>query len=496
MNEEQRVVGAMRLIALIGDTHTQLEPNRSDFAVWYPIRIYEFTDGYFVTAVHTSSADLSGAQVLEIAGRPINQIADDARSLMGSDNTFAAKENLFALSSASLMKGLGYTDSTGGLQIKFKLAGGKIVERLLLPHRTDDPRFKNDDSTFEWHFQAEMGGPPFGGIDQWISAYKGLAYASFRTTDPSRPLGLMNRRFFAAKALPKQDAFYIQSNFVGENFERLFHDALLEVDKVKPRRLIVDLRYNFGGDGSHVPAMAREFIKREDNKPWRELYIITGRRTLSAGAMAAIAIMDNTERTVVGEPMAAPTNSYGDPTSLEFPRTGLHLSLSTVRHQLGAGYDVSALTPVDVPVQMSFTEYASGQDPAIDPILRGEEMRSLTVIALQEGGAKARSVYEDRKMRFARYDWWSPPAEINLRMAMMKLLFQHRFDDAIETAKLNTQIHPSIWNTWYNLGVSQMAAGKQKEALESWKRVLELDPENNNRDEIRKAFTESGLLLN
>lgn len=33
LTEEQRVVGAMQLIALIGDTHTQLEPDRSDFAL-------------------------------------------------------------------------------------------------------------------------------------------------------------------------------------------------------------------------------------------------------------------------------------------------------------------------------------------------------------------------------------------------------------------------------------------------------------------------------
>jgi len=40
LTEEQRMVGAMRLIALIGDTHTQLEPDRPDFGSWYPFRIY------------------------------------------------------------------------------------------------------------------------------------------------------------------------------------------------------------------------------------------------------------------------------------------------------------------------------------------------------------------------------------------------------------------------------------------------------------------------
>lgn len=496
LTEEQRVVGAMRLVALVGDTHTQLEPDRPDFALWYPIRIYEFTDGYFVTAAHKSVADLAGARVVEVAGQPIESVAQDARSLMGADNAFAGKEYLFALSDAALMKGLGYASASGDLKVKFQLANGSFVERLLSPHITDDARYKKGDSTFEWHFQAEMGGPPFGGVDNWISVYSGLPYGAFRTTDLSRPLRLMNRRFFVSKNLPELAAFYIQSNFVGDDFAQQFRDALEEVDKVKPHRLILDLRYNFGGDGSQVPAMAREFIKREDIRPWNELYILAGRRTLSAGIMAAVALMENTENTVVGEPMSAPVNSYGDATSIDFPRTGLHMYLSTAIHQLGDFNDLSDFAPVDVPAPFSYADYAAGRDPAVDAILRGEEMRSLPVIAGANGGAAARRVYEDRKVRFRNYSWWSPPTEIALRRAGQKLLELKRFQDAIETDKLNAEIHPDVWNVWYNLGKAQIAGGLIREGLESYRHVLEIDPNNDNAGEIRKAFADAGMVLN
>jgi hypothetical protein len=496
LTEEQRVVGAMQLIALIGDTHTQLEPDRPDFAWWYPIRIYEFTDGYFVTAAHKSAADLAGARVLEVAGQPVDSVVQNTRGLMGADNLFARKEYVFAFSNASLMKGLGYAPATGELKVKFKLMNGNEVERVLTPHTTNDTRFKKDDSTFEWHFQAEMGGPPFGGIEEWISVYDGLPYSAFRTTDLTRPLRLMNRRFFVAKSVPEKDAFYIQSNVVGDDFAEQFRGALEEVDKVKPRRLIVDLRYNFGGDGSHVPAMARQFIKREDAPPWKELYILTGRRTLSAGIMAAVAVMDNTDNTVIGEPMSAPVNSYGDAISINFPRIGMHMDLSTAMHQLGDSNDVSEFAPVDVPAPFTFAEYASGRDPAIDPILGGEEMRSLPRIALADGGSAARRVYAERVARFREYAWWSPPTEIALRRAGQKLLELKRFQDAIETDKLNAEIHPEIWNVWYNLAKAQMAAGLTRDALESYRHVLQIDPTNDNEVEIRKAFADAGVVLN
>jgi tetratricopeptide (TPR) repeat protein len=496
LTEEQRVVRAMRLIALIGDTHTQLEPSRPDFALWYPVRIYEFSDGYFVTAAHRSVAELAGAQVLEAAGQPIDRVANDARSLMGADNAFASKEYVFAFSNAALMKGLGYASADGSLKIKCKLADGRIVERTLSPHRSDDARYDKDDSTFEWHFQPEMGGPPFGGVDAWISAYKGLPYAAFRTTDVSRPPRLMNRRGFSSRYLPEQDAFYLQSNFVGQNLEQEFREALQQVDKLRPRRLILDFRYNFGGDGSHVPAMLREFIKRGDAPPWKELYILTGRRTLSAGIMAVVALLENTDHTAIGEPMSAPINSYGDPRSIPFAKTGLRMNLSTVSHQLGDPEDIRPFAPVDVPAPFSFADYAVGRDPAVDPILRGEEMRSLQVIALADGGAAARRVWEQRKLAYSKYDGWSPPTEIVLRRAAQTLLEQKRVGDAVETAGLNADIHPEEWRVWYNLAKAQAAAGQKTESLASYRRVLEIDPNNFNLHEIRKLFEDAGVPLN
>ncbi len=491
LTEEQRVVRAMRLIASIGDSHTQLQPDRPDFALWYPIRIYEFSDGYFITAAHKSVADLAGAQVIEVAGRPVAEVADAARDLVGADNAFSRKEALHAFSDAALMKGLGYAEPGGGLRIKVRLAGGRVVERVLAVSRTDDPRYEKDDATFEWHFQAEMGGPPIGTPADWISAYKGLTNQAFRIPDPSRPLRLIDRRFFTAKAAPEADAFYIQSNFVGGDFAKQFHDAMAEVDRIKPRRLIIDFRYNFGGDGSHVPAMAREFIKREGAGSWKELYILTGRRTLSAGIMAVMGVANNTDNTIIGEPMAAPVNSYGDAVPIKLTHTGLELEVSTVSHQLGEPPDIAEFSTVDVPAVFSFADYASGRDPAVDPILRGEEMRSLATIALTDGARAARQAYADRKARFAGYGWWSPPAEIVLRRVEQTLLAQKRFDDALGVAQLNAEIHPEIWNVWINLAKAQRASGQTRESLDSLRRVLEIDPNNENGGEIRKILSDA-----
>jgi hypothetical protein len=65
------------------------------------------------------------------------------------------------------------------------------------------------------------------------------------------------------------------------------------------------------------------------------------------------------------------------------PKVGLQLEVSALWHQLeDAGYDIM---PVDVPAPFSFADYQAGLDPAVDSILRGDEMRSIALIALEEG---------------------------------------------------------------------------------------------------------------
>lgn len=498
LTEEQRVAAAMRLVASLGDGHTQLEPDSSAFAFWYPIRIYEFTDGFFVTSAHKSVSDLAGAQVLEIAGHPASEVVAEARKLMGADNVFHRKEKLYAVHSAALMKGLGYTDPGGQLKIKFRLRDGRVVERDLVPTRTDDPAYKGFEAAFEWQFRREMFGVPFGKADDWISAYSALPSVTFRTVDTSRPPHFILGGPYVSRAMPQHHAYYVQMNQLDDTeLIPFLQAALREVDQLRPRRLILDLRYNFGGDGSVVNDMIAEFITRQNHPPWTELYILTGRKTFSAGIMALSAFLKHTRPTLIGEPAGAALNSFGDATSRKYSRTGLHLYVSTLRHQLSASNDLSEFIPVDLPAPFSFADYAAGRDPALDPILRGEEMRSIPVIALANGGVAARRAYEDRKARFASYDWWRPPPEIDLRNACQMLMDQKRMPDALETCRLNADIHPYIWNVWLNLGRAQRLSGMQTEALKSYRRVLEVDPNNFNAHAIcpllAKASMSDGL---
>lgn len=493
LTEEQRLVRLMRLVASIGDGHTQIASADPAFAYWYPIRLYEFTDGIFITAAHQSVRELAGAQVLEIGGRPVAEVASAARDLRGSDNAFDRLQHLEAAHNAAVMQGLGYADAARRLHVRARLRSGRIVERTLIPMATNHPFYSASENAFGWAGSGEVYGPPGAPFEEWVSAYGNLPAMAFRTADPSRPAHLIYRRLQIAQAYPEQDAFYIQVNAVApEQMLPFLREQLALIDQERPRRLILDIRYNQGGDGSRMTEIVQLFTQRLADPPWREFYLVTGRRTFSAGVMMADAFIKALPLTVVGEPAGAGFNSYGDAGEHRFETPRLSLYVSTLRHDLSASNDLREIIPVDVPAPMSFADYIAGRDPAVDPILAGAEMRSIPAIARSDGGAAARTAYEARRARFANLDWWRPPTEIEMRAACDGLREADRMDDALAACALTTDMHPYVWNSWYNLAMVQNVRGEQAARIRSLNCVLALDANNFNRQEIEEARASAG----
>lgn len=481
LSEEERMVRAMQLVALLGDGHTQIEPTGDAFRLWYGVRIYEFTDGYFITSAYGQDADLAGAQILTIANRPVADVAASARSLFGADNPLDSKERLYALHNAALMRGLGLASANGDLPITARLPNGQTVSRTLAAQRGSDSAFARG-PVFDWHYRPEMFGTPLGEMAAWRTAYRDLPALAFRTEDRTRPLHLMYRRARIRHAVPAQSAYYMQLNSTGDQqgdpMAAFAEAALVEVDALRPRSLIVDLRYNFGGDGSKVPGFIHAFIRRGPEPPWQNLYVLTGRRTFSAGIMMIAAFVDHTRATFIGEPAGGALDHYGDATAIELTNIGAQLYVSTLFHQLqdqGQRYDIM---PVDVAAPFSFADWSAGRDPAIDPILAGEEMRSVPIIALEENGAAARRVFDQRNQRLAVYKDWMALREFDLIRACWRLYDQNRRADALELARIMVELRPNSARAHSMLGDNLIALDQRDAGLAAYREALRLDPNN------------------
>ena len=462
------------------------EPADTEFALWYPVRFYKFSDGYFLAAVHHSLKQLSGAQVLTIAGKPVEHVMQQVNSLLASDNSYAQHEKLWPAHNAMLMNGLGFTTSAGKLKMTLKLKTGKTVEQTLSAEAFNRANFNANDSSFNWQYLPVTDGLPIDNKTDWVSAYNDLKSSEFEKPSLSRPLHMSDNAPFSSISLPEQDAYYIRAQYVSDtDFVTFFEATLAELDQVKPKHLMIDLRWNFGGDSSKIYTLIHALIKRLDVPPWQRMYVIVGRKTAGAGLILAHELKANVPVTIIGEPTASGPNHFSESVSKAYTDSGTNLYVSSRYLQLTHWGDLAESLSIDIPAVISSDDYATGQDPALDMILKGQEMRSLTVIARQHGGAAARAAYHDRQSKFSAIKWWSPPTEFELRQVCDYLQKIEDYQGALETCLLNTEIHPYIWNVWYNLAGAQRAAGQIRERLSSYRCMLLLAPDNWNAPAIK-----------
>jgi tetratricopeptide (TPR) repeat protein len=70
--------------------------------------------------------------------------------------------------------------------------------------------------------------------------------------------------------------------------------------------------------------------------------------------------------------------------------------------------------------------------------------------------------------------------EEGLNMFGYALLGEERFADAVAIFRLNVEQFPESANAWDSLGEGYLAAGETEQAIESYEKSLELNPENRN----------------
>jgi CubicO group peptidase (beta-lactamase class C family) len=98
-----------------------------------------------------------------------------------------------------------------------------------------------------------------------------------------------------------------------------------------------------------------------------------------------------------------------------------------------------------------------------DPVLR---------VVLDEGVDPAVRAYRARGSM--------APHEFYVNAAGYNLLRHGRATDAVPIFELNAAVHPASANTWDSLGEAYMTVGRREDAIQSYRRSLQLDPENRN----------------
>lgn len=370
--EPQVIVGLAQAVAGAGNAHTRLYllRNRTELRR-YPVRVWWFKEGLYVVRTTAEYAGLLGAKVVSWAGKTPLAARRAVAPLYAGNASWRTYMSTYTLTSPEILLGLGLVDSSGALVLTCRTRQGHRVTRRLVPL----PLAKVSQPTEAWWDLA----PTHPG--------RGAAWQSVLASDTAHlPLYLRApQQFYWARYLPKSHLLYVQYNRAGnmptgESFAAFGRRVLAVLTAQKPRKVVVDVRFNTGGNLD----VARRFMGQLDSAARRQrarVYVITGPATFSAGLFHAAQLRELAQATIVGEPAGDELDFWAEGGNLLLPNSKLTLHYADRFHSYSPVprpdatpylYLDLAVTTVQphYPVALRWRDYLAGRDAALRKIIR------------------------------------------------------------------------------------------------------------------------------
>ncbi|GJQ27559.1 MAG: hypothetical protein HBSAPP02_25910 [Phycisphaerae bacterium] len=340
--DHQIVVGMLRLIALIGDGHTQAQ-NFAQIGGFrtLPIVAEWLRDGYYVTRSLRRHEAALGAKLVRIGAVPIEEAARRLGATFPAENETQIRRRIpLAMRNPEILHACGLI--TGLDRAAFTLADASGNETTIEIEPIASER--------EW---------------RWVFASERVPLAEQRA-DPY---------WYQAIVTPSHDpALYLAYNTCsgfGE-FRALCQKMFEGIPTgdgpdAKKWRLIIDLRRNGGGNSMVIDAMYPHLLRRPGLRAPGHLLVLIGRGTFSSAMMNAIQLRQRYGAVLIGEPTGGSPNAYGEIRPLTLPYSKLVVTYSTNYFSLVDG-DVQTVAP-HVLVEPTIEDVIAGKDPVLDAAL-------------------------------------------------------------------------------------------------------------------------------
>lgn len=332
------VAGISRALALLQEGHTTLN---SSVALSYPVllRTFPTADGgpeLRVAYADEAFASLGGARVVAVGAYPAEAALAIAASAAAAELPDARQ--FFAvrlMSNPIIMQGLGLAGPEG-LRL--------VVETDAGPEEVLVPVVQETDLR--------------------------MSPASAPDTRPSISL-MRNERFWYEIV---EGTLYFRYNSSTTDAEPMMNDIISLLDSGEASRLILDLRFNGGGNSGPGTRFVRALADRDVGRERGRFFVVVGPGTFSSAIMTAVDAMDMTEAIFVGTPIATPVNAWGEVLRFALPNSGLAVGHSTRFWDNAAGKDLRLVNGTIVPdpgweAPWTFADWYRDFDPAVELIL-------------------------------------------------------------------------------------------------------------------------------
>ena len=343
LNDEQILVRMMRIIRLFGDGHTNMR-GRGTKPARLPIELFLYPEGVHIFAADEEHRDLVGAKIVAVNGRTIADVMAAAEEITSRDNPMTVKAYApYVLASTSLLRGLGFAQADTPVTFDIEDATGKSRQVQL------EPTAKRGDRI------------------AWVRNVAG------QELPLPRSLAARDKTYWF-EPLAEQKAIYFQFNGVvndgNETLREFFKRLFAAVAEPEVECLVIDMRYNGGGDTFlNVPLIEGIISSDKLNQPGR-LFVIIGRHTFSAAQNTVSELERRTKAILVGEPTGSSPNFIGESVRVTLPYSQWGVSVSDLWWQHSMAMDYRIWTPPMLYAPPTATAFRAHRDPAMETIWR------------------------------------------------------------------------------------------------------------------------------
>lgn len=342
LGDDRIILRLQRVIATIQDGHTRVRRVESEGGTTYPLGFYWYSDGIHVRTTSPEHADLLGAELTSIAGRPVDEVIALLTPYVSRDNEMGVRRIVPTyLSLPVAMNEVGLSGADGSVEFGLRNIGGEDVSVRISPVVESSPPRRV---------------PANRGAAAPLPRY--LAHA---------------RETFGFDFLPESGLVYSWINEISdtesETFAQFVSRMFAFIDENDAAALAIDLRINGGGNNFLNDSLVDAVANHDTINRRGSIFVITGRTTFSAAMDLVTDLTVETNAMIVGEPGGSGPNAVGEPRTIVLPCSGVEVRCSTLFWQRTNGWDRRTLIWPDIPADLSSADFAVNRDPAFDSIL-------------------------------------------------------------------------------------------------------------------------------
>lgn len=362
------LVGLAQIGALTDNAHSgvRYRDPRALPAARLPLRLLWFPDALIIARATGEAADLAGARVLAIEGLAPDALYERTKSLQGGSEINRRKHVPALIESLGILHALGVAKAPDRIALKVKLASGKVIDRVVT-------MVANDAVSPTAEGERLWLPEPVAGEVKWKTAITADALPTY-LADAALP--------FRTVPMADLDALYVQfrsnEDEDGHPIAEFIARAEAEIAARKPRNLILDLRFDVGGNLLTTLAFMRTLPSKAEGRT----YLLVGNYTYSAGIISAAAVKKGggDKVTVVGDELGDRLAfwSEGDRVSLPHSHLGMRYTNGTFDLKSGCAavpqcldhlVDVNLVSIApQIAAPLTSTAYFAKRDPALDAV--------------------------------------------------------------------------------------------------------------------------------